>query len=123
MVGVSRESGVHRIVVDNGRLCLVSDAGEYLIKKRKGCFTINLRQHIGIQNMKIIYFFLFLVVTFSLLDPDPYQINADPDPQPCPGHQRIETRLASLVSRPPAHEYETHHRKESNMKKVERNLE
>jgi hypothetical protein len=60
MVGVSRESGVHRIVVDNSRLCLVSDAGEYLIKKRKGCFTRNLRQQIGIYNMKILDFSIFV---------------------------------------------------------------
>jgi hypothetical protein len=34
--------------------------------------------------MKFLYFFLFLWVTFALLDPDPAtQINADPDPQPC----------------------------------------
>jgi hypothetical protein len=38
----------------------------------------------ALQNMKIIYFFLILWVTFAILDPDPAtQIIADPDPHPC----------------------------------------
>jgi hypothetical protein len=44
------------------------------------------REHPALQNMKILYFFLYLWVIFALLDPDPEpatQINADPDPQPC----------------------------------------
>jgi hypothetical protein len=39
------------------------------------------REHPALQNMKILYFFLFLRVVFALLDPDPdpaTQINADP---------------------------------------------
>jgi hypothetical protein len=39
------------------------------------------REHPALQNMKILYFFLFLWVIFALLDPDPdpaTQINADP---------------------------------------------
>jgi hypothetical protein len=36
-------------------------------------------EHPALQNMKILYFFLFLWVIFALLDPDPAtQINADP---------------------------------------------
>jgi hypothetical protein len=47
------------------------------------------REHPALQNMKILYFFLFLWVIFALLnadpDPDPAtQINADPDPDPQP---------------------------------------
>ncbi len=47
------------------------------------------REHPALQNMKILYFFLFLRVIFALLDPDPdpdptTQINADPDPDPKP---------------------------------------
>ncbi len=41
------------------------------------------REHPVIQNMKFLYFFLFLWVIFALLDPDPdpaTQINADPQP-------------------------------------------
>jgi hypothetical protein len=35
--------------------------------------------------MKILNFFLYMWFIFALLDPDPAtQINADPDPQPCP---------------------------------------
>jgi hypothetical protein len=44
------------------------------------------REHPAIQDMKILYFFLYLWVIFALLDPDPdteTQINADPDPQHC----------------------------------------
>jgi hypothetical protein len=37
------------------------------------------REHPALQNMKILYFFLFLWVIFALLDPDPAtQINTDP---------------------------------------------
>jgi hypothetical protein len=39
------------------------------------------KKHPALQNMKILYFFLFLWVIFSLLDPDldpATQINADP---------------------------------------------
>jgi hypothetical protein len=37
------------------------------------------REHPALQNVKILYFFLFLWVIFALLDPDPAaQINADP---------------------------------------------
>jgi hypothetical protein len=42
-------------------------------------------EHPALQNMKILYFFLFFWVIFDLLDPDPdpaTQINADPDPKP-----------------------------------------
>ncbi len=42
------------------------------------------REHPALQNMKILYFFLFLWIIFFLLDPDPVptaQVNADP--QPC----------------------------------------
>ncbi len=38
------------------------------------------REHPALQNMKILYFFLFLWVIFALLNPDPdpaTQINAD----------------------------------------------
>jgi hypothetical protein len=45
------------------------------------------REHPVLKNMKILDFFLFLWVTFSLLDPDPdpaTQINADPDPDTDP---------------------------------------
>jgi hypothetical protein len=41
------------------------------------------KEHPALQNMKILYLFLFLWVIFSLLDPDPdpaTQINADPKP-------------------------------------------
>jgi len=44
------------------------------------------REHSALENMKILYFFLFFKVIFALLDPDPdpaTQINADPDPEPC----------------------------------------
>ncbi len=41
------------------------------------------RKHTALQNMKILYFFLYLWVIFALLDPDPAtQMNTDPDPQP-----------------------------------------
>jgi hypothetical protein len=41
------------------------------------------REHTALQNMKILYFFLYLWVIFALMDPDPAtQINADLDPQP-----------------------------------------
>jgi hypothetical protein len=44
------------------------------------------REHPALQNnLKILYFFLYLWVIFALLDPDTdpaTQINADPDPQP-----------------------------------------
>ncbi len=43
------------------------------------------KKHPALQNMKILYFFLFLWVIFALLDPDPNpatQINADPHPKP-----------------------------------------
>jgi hypothetical protein len=43
------------------------------------------RENPALQNMKILAFFLFLRVIFSLLDPDPApetQKNADPDPKP-----------------------------------------
>jgi hypothetical protein len=39
------------------------------------------KRHPAIQNMNILYFFLFLLVIFALLDPDPdpaTRINADP---------------------------------------------
>jgi hypothetical protein len=39
------------------------------------------KEHPTLQNMKILYFFIFLWVTIPLLDPDPDQepqINADP---------------------------------------------
>jgi hypothetical protein len=39
----------------------------------------------ALQNMKILYFFIFFCVIFALLDPDPdpaTQVNADPDLQP-----------------------------------------
>jgi hypothetical protein len=37
------------------------------------------REHPALQNMKILYFFLFWWVIFALLDPDPAnQINVDP---------------------------------------------
>jgi hypothetical protein len=37
------------------------------------------REHPALQNMKILYFFIFLWVIFAHLDPDPTtQINADP---------------------------------------------
>jgi hypothetical protein len=43
------------------------------------------REHPALQNLKILYFFLFLWVIFALLDPDPAtQINADPDTDPKP---------------------------------------
>jgi hypothetical protein len=45
------------------------------------------REYPALQNMKILYFFIFLWVIFALLDPDPdpaTQINADPDPDPKP---------------------------------------
>ncbi len=44
-------------------------------------------EHPALQNLKILYFLLFLWVIFALLDPDPdptTQINADPDPDPKP---------------------------------------
>jgi hypothetical protein len=43
------------------------------------------REHPAFQNMKFLYFILFLWITYALLDPDPdpaTQINADPDPKP-----------------------------------------
>jgi hypothetical protein len=41
------------------------------------------REHPALQNMKFLYFFLFLWVIFALLDPDPaIPINADPEPKP-----------------------------------------
>jgi hypothetical protein len=42
------------------------------------------REHPALQNMKILYFFLYWWAIFALLDPDPAtQINADPcDPDP-----------------------------------------
>jgi len=37
------------------------------------------KEHPALQNMKILYFFLYFWVIFALLDPDPAtQINADP---------------------------------------------
>jgi hypothetical protein len=37
------------------------------------------REHPALQNMKFLYFYLFLCVIFAILDPDPAtQINADP---------------------------------------------
>jgi hypothetical protein len=47
------------------------------------------REHPARQNMKILFFFLYLRVIFALLDPDPAtKNNADPvpDPQPCSQH-------------------------------------
>jgi hypothetical protein len=54
-------------------------------------------EHPSLQNMEILYFFLYLWVIFALLDPDPdpaSQIYADPDPdpQPCLKFPTVEKR-------------------------------
>jgi hypothetical protein len=47
------------------------------------------REQPALQHMKFYYFFLFLLVNFALLDPDPdpatqiMRIYADPDLKPC----------------------------------------
>jgi hypothetical protein len=40
-------------------------------------------EHTALQNIKLLYFFLFLWVTFALLDPD-LATYINEDPKPCP---------------------------------------
>jgi hypothetical protein len=57
------------------------------LKKEKASSALK-RGHPALQNIKILYFSLYLWVIFSLLNPNPdpdpeTQTNPDPDPQPC----------------------------------------
>jgi hypothetical protein len=55
------------------------------------------REHTALQNMKILYFFLFLWVIFALLDPDPAtQINADPCGSGSETLQNIVIKLSKM---------------------------
>ena len=57
------------------------------------------REHPALQNMEILYFFLYLRVIFALLDPDPgTQINDDPDPQLWMHLPDMEAELPGLLS-------------------------
>ncbi len=48
------------------------------------------REHPALQNMEILYFFLYLWVIFALLYPDlATQINVDPDPDPQPWQEHL----------------------------------
>jgi hypothetical protein len=57
------------------------------------------REPPALQNMNILYFFLYLWVIFAFLDlgQDPAtQLNADPDPQPCFKHGEKKTGTAQI---------------------------
>jgi hypothetical protein len=60
------------------------------------------REHPVLKNMKILDFFLFLWVIFSLLDPDPdpaTQTNVDPDMDPHGYGSGSETLIFSTSTR------------------------
>jgi hypothetical protein len=52
----------------------------------------------GFDDMKFLYFFLFLWVIFALLDPDlATQMNANPDPQPWYTPKGMDRKRESFV--------------------------